>query len=58
VRIAGSEDQGGADPDGLVHGTRGVYVMDASIFPSTASSHTMTPILTMARYLAAKLAAA
>lgn len=56
VRLGNSADEGGADPDGQVYGTRGVYVMDASIFPSSASSHTMTPIITMARYLATKLA--
>jgi choline dehydrogenase-like flavoprotein len=57
VRLGTSPDRGGADPDGQVYGTRGVYVMDASIFPSTASSHTMAPVLTMARYLASKLVA-
>jgi len=57
VRMGTSADEGGADPDGLVYGTNRVYVMDASIFPSSASSHTMTPIITMARYLATKLAA-
>ncbi|MCB9592572.1 MAG: GMC family oxidoreductase [Sandaracinaceae bacterium] len=57
VRMSSSASRGAVDPDGLVWGTRGVYVMDASIFPSSASSHTMTPILTMARYLASKLAA-
>lgn len=56
VRLGNSADEGGADPDGQVYGTRGVYVMDASIFPSSASSHTMAPIITMARYLATKLA--
>ncbi|GMV18131.1 MAG: GMC family oxidoreductase [Polyangiaceae bacterium] len=56
VRFAGSPDQGGADPDGQVFGTRGVYVFDSSGFPSSASSHTMTPILTVAHYLSAKLA--
>ena len=57
MRLGTSESEGGADPEGQVYGTEGVYVMDASIFPSTASSHTMAPILTMARYLATKLAA-
>ena len=57
VRLGPSAREGAADPDGQVYGTRGVYVMDASIFPSSASSHTMTPIITMARYLASKLAA-
>ncbi len=56
VRMSSRAADGGVDPDGLVWGTRGVYAMDASIFPSSASSHTMAPILTMARYLATKLA--
>lgn len=57
VRFASSPERGGADPDGQVWGTRDVYVFDSSGFPSSASSHTMTPILTVAHYLAAKLAA-
>ena len=56
VRFASSARQGGADPDGRVYGTRGVYVFDSSGFPSSASSHTMTPILTVSHYLSAKLA--
>ena len=57
VRLGTSAEEGGADPTGKVFGTREVYVMDSSIFPSSASSHTMTPIITMARYLASQLAA-
>jgi choline dehydrogenase-like flavoprotein len=57
VRMAPSASQGGADPDGQVYGTRGVYVFDTSVFPSSASSHTMAPTLAMSRYLASKLAA-
>lgn len=55
VRFAGSATQGGADPDGQVYGTRGVYVFDSSGFPSSSSSHTMTPIMTVSRYLCARL---
>jgi choline dehydrogenase-like flavoprotein len=58
VRFAPSAKDGAADPTGKVHGTRGVYVFDSSGFPSTSSSHTMTPIITVSRYLAAKLLAA
>jgi choline dehydrogenase-like flavoprotein len=57
VRFASSPRAGGADPDGRVYGTRDVYVFDSSGFPTSASSHTMTPILTVAHYLSAKLAA-
>ncbi|MCA9604862.1 MAG: GMC family oxidoreductase [Myxococcales bacterium] len=56
ARMSASAAEGAIDPDGQVWGTRGIYVMDASMFPSSASSHTMTPIITMARYLATKLA--
>ncbi len=57
VRFAPSERDGAADPDGRVYGTRGVYVFDSSGFPSSSSSHTMTPIITVSRYLSEKLAA-
>ena len=57
VRFAPSERDGGAAPDGQVYGTRGVYVFDSSGFPSSASSHTMAPIITVSRYLARQLAA-
>ncbi|MHB8876255.1 MAG: GMC oxidoreductase, partial [Myxococcaceae bacterium] len=56
VRFSTSERDGGADPDGQVWGTKGVYVFDSSGYPSSASSHTMTPIITTSRYLARKLA--
>ena len=58
VRFAPNEKDGGANPDGLVYGTRGVYVFDSSGFPSSASSHIMAPILTTSRYLSRKLLAA
>lgn len=57
VRLAPDAAAGGARPDGLVYGTKGVYVVDSSGFPSSASSHIMAPIMTMAGYLAAQLAA-
>jgi choline dehydrogenase-like flavoprotein len=57
VRMAPSSRQGAADPSGRVYGTRDIYVFDSSGFPSSASSHTMTPILTVSRYLADRLAA-
>jgi len=57
VRMAPSGKDGGADPGGQVYGTRGVYVLDGSGFPSSVSSHTMAPNITFARYLARKLVA-
>ena len=55
VRMAPAARDGALDPAGLVYGTRGVYVFDSSGFPSSASSHTMTPIITMAHYWSARL---
>lgn len=57
VRFAPSEQDGGADPTGRVYGTRAVFVLDSSGFPTSASSHTMAPILTISRFLARRLTA-
>lgn len=45
------------DLQGQVHGTRDIYVMDTSVFPTSASSHTMAPVITMSHLLAGRLAA-
>jgi choline dehydrogenase-like flavoprotein len=55
VRLSVDPARGAATPDGQVYGTRGVYVFDTSINPSSASSHTMAPAITLARYLSARL---
>lgn len=55
LRMATSPRDGATDPTGHVYGTRGVYAFDSSIYPSSASSHTMTPIITTSRYLARRL---
>ncbi|MBL8923250.1 MAG: GMC family oxidoreductase [Myxococcaceae bacterium] len=57
VRMAPNERDGAASPEGEVYGTRGVFVFDSSGFPSSASSHTMAPIITVSRMLARQLAA-
>ncbi len=57
VRFAPSPRDGAADPDGQVYGTRDVYVFDSSGFPSSASSHTMAPIIAVAHHLAGRLEA-
>ena len=36
------------DLDSQVHGVAGLYVVDASIFPTSASTHTMIPVMTFA----------
>lgn len=55
VRFSPNERDGGANPDGQVYGARDVYVFDSSGFPSSASSHTMAPIITVSRFLTRKL---
>ncbi len=45
------------DLDGRVRGGRDIFVMDTSVFPTTSSSHTMAPVITMAHLLAGRLAA-
>lgn len=55
VRFANSPRDGGADPEGRVYGTKDVFVFDSSGFPSSASSHTMTPIIAIAHYLSEQL---
>ncbi len=57
VRFAPSPRDGAADPDGRVYGARDVYAFDSSGFPSSASSHTMAPIIAVAHHLAARLEA-
>jgi choline dehydrogenase-like flavoprotein len=57
VRFAPSEKDGAADPNGQVYGTKGIFVFDSSGFPTSASSHTMAPIITVARFLTTRLLA-
>ena len=57
VRFAASEHDGGADLNGQVYGTRDVYVFDSSGYPTSAASHTMTPIIASSRMLTTKLLA-
>lgn len=57
ARLGPSDAEGAANPDGVLYGTSGVYIMDSSGFPTTASSHTMAPIVAMAHRQASRLAA-
>jgi len=57
VRMAPSERDGAADPEGNVHGARGIVVLDSGGFPTSASSHTMAPIITVAHFQARRLLA-
>jgi choline dehydrogenase-like flavoprotein len=36
------------DENHQVHGIPGLYVVDASVMPTTASTHTMIPVMTLA----------
>lgn len=55
VRMSPSPAHGAADPQSQVYGTRGVYVFDSGGYPSSASSHTMTPIIALAHYFSDQL---
>lgn len=57
VRMSPNRADGAADPDARLYDARDIYVFDSSGFPSSASSHTMAPIMTMSHYQGAKLAA-
>lgn len=57
VRFAPDAGSGGANPEGLVYGTKDIYAFDSSGFPTSASSHTMAPILTVSRFLTRQLLA-
>ncbi len=47
-RMSLDSTSGVVDQDHRVHGLRNVYVIDASVFPTTASTHTMIPVMTLA----------
>ncbi|HEY4220885.1 MAG TPA: GMC family oxidoreductase N-terminal domain-containing protein, partial [Myxococcota bacterium] len=51
MRAAGSERDGACAPNGALYGCKGVFCFDSGLFPSSASSHTQTPIITIARWL-------
>ncbi|MGB5810257.1 MAG: GMC family oxidoreductase [Polyangiales bacterium] len=55
VRMAPSDRAGALDLDGRVFGAKDIYVFDSSGFPTSASSHTMTPIIATSRMLTTKL---
>lgn len=55
LRMAPSERDGALDPSGQLYGARDIYVFDSSGFPTSASSHTMTPIIASSRMLTTNL---
>ncbi len=56
-RMAGAREPGVVDLDFRVRGSDALYVCDASVFPTTASTHTMVPVMAMAHLLADQLEA-
>lgn len=57
VRMAPSQRDGAADPEGRVYGARDLLVLDSGGYPSSASSHTMAPIIALAHFQARRLLA-
>jgi choline dehydrogenase-like flavoprotein len=47
-----------ADPDGQVHGVRGLYVTDASAFPNASGVNPMLTVMALARRTASRIVAA
>lgn len=52
ARMSDNKRRGVVDGQFRVRGVKGVYVADASVFPTTASSHTMLPIMSFAQIAA------
>lgn len=47
-RMSPDAARGVVDENHQVHGIPGLYVVDASVMPTTASTHTMIPVMTLA----------
>ncbi|HEX3736200.1 MAG TPA: GMC family oxidoreductase N-terminal domain-containing protein [Solirubrobacterales bacterium] len=56
ARIATDPRQGACAPDGSLHGTRGVYVADASLFPTALGVNPMMTIIAFAKQVARQVA--
>lgn len=52
ARMSDNKRRGVVDGQFRVRGVRGLYVADASVFPTTASSHTMLPVMAFAQIAA------
>ncbi|RMF18470.1 MAG: GMC family oxidoreductase [Candidatus Dadabacteria bacterium] len=52
ARMSDHPGQGVVDSTFAVRGVRNLYVADASVFPTTSSSHTMLPVMAFARIAA------
>lgn len=58
ARIAADPRQGVCASDGSVHGTRGLYVADASLFPTSVGVNPMMTIIAFAKNVSHEVAAA
>jgi len=58
ARIAADPRQGACTPDGALHGTAGLYVADASLFPTALGVNPMMTIVVCAKQVGRRVAAA
>lgn len=58
ARIAADPRQGACAPNGSVHGTRGLYVADASLFPTSVGVNPMMTVIAFAKHVARDVAGA
>ncbi|HET7443821.1 MAG TPA: GMC family oxidoreductase [Solirubrobacterales bacterium] len=58
ARIAADPRQGACAPDGSVHGTRDLYVADASLFPTSVGVNPMMTVIAFAKQVSRAIAAA
>jgi choline dehydrogenase-like flavoprotein len=56
ARIAADPRQGACAPDGSLHGTAGLYVADASLFPTALGVNPMMTIIAFAKQVAREVA--
>jgi choline dehydrogenase-like flavoprotein len=56
ARISGDEGAGVCDPRGAVRGVEGLYVADASLFPTAVHVNPMMTIIAFAKQVAAGIA--
>jgi choline dehydrogenase-like flavoprotein len=58
ARIAADPRQGACAPDGSVHGTRDLYVADASLFPTSVGVNPMMTVIAFAKQISRSVAGA
>ncbi|HSS34550.1 MAG TPA: GMC family oxidoreductase [Solirubrobacterales bacterium] len=58
ARIAADPRQGACAPDGSVYGTRGLYVADASLFPTSVGVNPMMTVIAFAKQISRGVAGA